>query len=98
MGFGWEILLMGLVAGVQCFTDTSDFVFKHHSNEDIPKILEKIHLLCPNITRVYSLSEPSVLGEPLYLIEFSENPGHHALRKRFPDSRFFFLCLKRCVN
>ena len=31
----------------------------------------------PNITRIYTLSEPSVLGEPLYLIEFSTTPGFH---------------------
>lgn len=81
MGFRWEILLAVFVTGVQSYTDTSNFVFKHHSNEELPLVLDSIHQQCPNITRVYTLAEKSVLGVPLYVMEFSTNPGHHQLSK-----------------
>ncbi|EEB19934.1 carboxypeptidase E precursor, putative [Pediculus humanus corporis] len=73
------MILIFIIGGVRSYTDTSNFTFKHHSNEELPIILREIHSMCPNITRVYTLSEPSVLGEPLYVIEFSENPGYHQL-------------------
>ncbi|KDR10344.1 carboxypeptidase E-like isoform X2 [Zootermopsis nevadensis] len=53
--------------------------FRHHSNEEIPRILASIHERCPNITRIYTLSESSVRGIPLYAIEFSTTPGYHQL-------------------
>ncbi|KAK6633778.1 hypothetical protein RUM44_004385 [Polyplax serrata] len=79
MGFNWQILLVSLIAGVQCYTETSNFVFKHHSNEELANVLKEVHSQCPNVTRLYTLSEPSVLGEPLYVIEFAESPGRHQL-------------------
>ncbi|PSN54662.1 Carboxypeptidase E [Blattella germanica] len=45
--------------------------FKHHNNEELPQILSAIHHKCPNITRVYTLSERSVRGIPLYNLLFS---------------------------
>lgn len=60
---------------------TEEFQFKHHDNEELATILENVHLRCPNITRVYTLSENSVAGNPLLLIEFSDKPGRHELRK-----------------
>lgn len=59
------------------FTTSAEFVWKHHNNEELPLVLEDVHQRCPNITRVYALSEPSVLGVPLYVIELSDNPGFH---------------------
>jgi hypothetical protein len=58
---------------------TSTVEFRHHSNEEIPDILSSIHSRCPNITRVYTLSERSVRGLPLYVVEFSTTPGYHQL-------------------
>lgn len=55
------------------------FEFKHHSNEELGDILDQIHTKCPLITRVYSLSETSVLGNPLLIIEFSDKPGVHEI-------------------
>lgn len=62
-------------------TVSAEFVWKHHSNEELPLVLEEIHENCPNITRVYALSEPSVRNVPLYVIEFSDNPGFHQVCK-----------------
>lgn len=53
------------------------FQFKHHNNEEVLEVLQSIHHKCPNITRVYTLHERSVLGNPLLLIEFSSRPGIH---------------------
>lgn len=57
------------------------FVFKHHNNEELASILDDVHKRCPNITRVYSLTENSVAGNPLLLIEFSDHPGQHEICK-----------------
>lgn len=57
------------------------FQFKHHNNEELATILEDVHSRCPNITKVYALSENSVAGNPLLLIEFSGEPGYHELCK-----------------
>jgi hypothetical protein len=58
---------------------TSTLEFRHHSNDEIPEILSSIHSRCPNITRVYTLSERSVRGLPLYVVEFSTTPGYHQI-------------------
>ena len=41
------------------------------------------HFRCPDITRLYTLSEPSVNGIPLYVLEFTDNPGKHELCKYY---------------
>ncbi|KAL4706500.1 hypothetical protein ACJJTC_015698 [Scirpophaga incertulas] len=56
---------------------SSEFIWKHHNNEELPLVLEEVHEKCPNITRVYALTEPSVRNIPLYVIEFSTTPGFH---------------------
>lgn len=56
---------------------SAEFIWKHHDNEELPLVLDNIHRKCPNITRVYALTEPSVRGVPLYVIEFSDTPGIH---------------------
>lgn len=38
-----------------------------------------MHNQCPDISRLYTLSEPSVRGVPLYVLEFSDKPGHHEI-------------------
>lgn len=40
-------------------------------------LLRDVNIKCKNITRVYALNEGSVLGIPLYVIEFSTKPGRH---------------------
>ncbi|CAK1553699.1 unnamed protein product [Leptosia nina] len=56
---------------------SSEFLWKHHNNEELQLVLEEIHEKCPNVTRVYALTEPSVRNVPLYVIEFSDSPGFH---------------------
>ena len=58
-----------------------DVEFKHHNNTDLASVLQRVHNKCPDITRLYTLSEPSVNGIPLYVLEISDMPGKHELRK-----------------
>ncbi|CAH1967571.1 unnamed protein product [Acanthoscelides obtectus] len=60
---------------------TFAFEFKHHNNEELLRVLQEVNLRCPNISRIYTLSETSVLGVPLYVIEFATRPGHHEILK-----------------
>jgi len=53
--------------------------FKHHNNTELAETLQKVHNRCPDITRLYTLSEPSVNGVSLYVLEISDNPGKHEL-------------------
>ncbi|KAL0892130.1 hypothetical protein ABMA27_015331 [Loxostege sticticalis] len=62
---------------VFCLTVSAEFVWKHHNNEELPLVLEEVHQKCPNISRIYALTEPSVCNVPLYVIEFSDTPGFH---------------------
>lgn len=73
-----------LVLAVVLVGQTRGFEFKHHDNQELFHILRDVNVRCKNITRVYALNEPSVLGIPLYLIEFSTRPGvHEALKPEF---------------
>lgn len=62
-------------------TGSLQFQFKHHNNEELLEVLQDVNSKCPNISRIYTLSENSVLGIPLYVIEFSTKPGHHEVCK-----------------
>ena len=53
--------------------------FSHHNNTMLAAVLQKIHNKCPEVSRLYTLSESSVRGVPLYVLEFSDNPGRHEL-------------------
>ncbi|XP_075216200.1 carboxypeptidase E-like [Lycorma delicatula] len=66
-------LFLSSVAGKQ----NSNFQFKHHNNTELYQVLNDVHSRCPDITRVYTLSETSINHIPLYVIEFSTTPGHH---------------------
>jgi hypothetical protein len=46
----------------------------------------KIHNQCPDVSRLYTLSEPSVNGVPLYVLEFSDMPGRHELME--PEMKY----------
>ncbi|XP_019864666.1 carboxypeptidase E isoform X2 [Aethina tumida] len=63
------------------FGSSPEFQHKHHNNEELLRVLQEVNGKCDNITRLYTLSETSVLGVPLYVIEFSTNPGHHEQMK-----------------
>ncbi|XP_023341961.1 carboxypeptidase E [Eurytemora carolleeae] len=56
-----------------------DVEFVHHNNTMLASVLQKIHNTCPDVSRLYTLSEPSVRGVPLYVLEFSDMPGKHEL-------------------
>ena len=58
-----------------------EFDFKHHDNTELPDVLRAVHRRCPDITRLYTLSETSVRGTPLYVIEFSSSPHKWQPRK-----------------
>jgi len=62
------------------------FVFKHHDNQELNQLLQAVNQKCPDITRLYELSERSVNGWPLTVIEFSDNPGRHELLE--PEFRY----------
>nr|XP_026695250.1 carboxypeptidase Z-like [Ciona intestinalis] len=52
------------------------FQFKHHSQMHLKRMLRKIVHACPDITRFYEIGK-SVERRPLWVIEFSDNPGQH---------------------
>jgi len=60
--------------------------FKHHNNTEMAEVLQQIHNRCPDITRLYTLSETSVNGVPLYVLEFTDRPGKHELME--PEMKF----------
>lgn len=76
-----SVVVVVVVLQVLITTALHPFSFKHHNNAEILKVLEGVHQDCPNITRIYTLSETSVKGTPLYVIEFSTHPGQHEQRK-----------------
>jgi len=47
-----SILLM-IVVGLAM----AEVEFKHHNNTEMAEVLQKIHNTCPDITRLYTLSE-----------------------------------------
>jgi carboxypeptidase E len=57
--------------------DNTNIKFKHHNNRELNELLQEVHRSCPTITRLYELSERSVKGWPLTVIELSDNPGQH---------------------
>lgn len=69
--------LMGLVGRSQGLL--KPFEFRHHDNEEMRLVLEDIAGECSDVSRVATLTEPSVLGTPLYYIEFSKHPGRHQI-------------------
>merc|ERR1711963_927262 len=84
-------LIMMVVRATLLLCITSIFVnaniqFKHHNNTELAAILQQVHNKCPDISRLYTLSEPSVLGVPLYVLEFSDHPGHHELTE--PEMKY----------
>lgn len=89
----YGVLLVVTFAGVAFATAAARehlFHFKHHNNDELLQVLDDVNAKCPNITRIYALSETSVLGTPLYLIEFSTKPGHHEISKYGHNYSIYF--------
>jgi len=70
--------LWALLAFV-AFSARAEVEFKHHNNTEMAAVLQQVHNRCPDITRLYTLSEPSVNGIPLYVLEITDNPGKHEI-------------------
>merc|ERR1719336_260308 len=70
-GWCWATVLLLAAAPA---TLASKLEFKHHNNTELAAILQQVHNQCPDISRLYTLSEPSVRGVPLYVLEFSDKP------------------------
>lgn len=54
--------------------------FVYHSNTQMNSVLKATEERCPEIARTYSIGR-SIEGRDLLVIEFSNNPGKHELRK-----------------
>ncbi|GFO28630.1 carboxypeptidase e [Plakobranchus ocellatus] len=52
-------------------------IFFHHDFEKMVELMIEVNRACPDITRLYNLSEPSVEGRNLTVLEITENPGVH---------------------
>merc|ERR1712241_202628 len=65
--------LLAFAAGVA----NAKVEFKHHNNTELAEVLQQVHNRCPYITRLYTLSEQSVNGVPLYVLEITDHGGKH---------------------
>ena len=75
------LALLLLCTATKSALAVQDVEFKHHNNTELASVLQRVHNQCPDITRLYTLSEPSVNGIPLYVLEISDMPGKHELSK-----------------
>lgn len=53
------------------------FAWKHHDNMELNQILQRVAHECGPIASIYELSERSVNGWPLTVLELSDRPGVH---------------------
>ncbi|XP_059098087.1 carboxypeptidase E-like [Tigriopus californicus] len=81
-----SLLLQGLSVALVASLTSAAVEFKHHNNTELAEVLQRIHNRCPDITRLYTLSETSVNGIPLYVLEITDNPGKHELME--PEMKF----------
>lgn len=56
------------------FTDPIDF--KHHNFKEMTDFLNEYVEKCQRISRLYSVGK-SVQGRDLWVMEITDNPGHH---------------------
>ena len=80
----WVFACLAVALGSEKETQTEDFEYIHHDHPATLAILDKVHKKCPEITRVYNLSETSVQGRELVVIEMTEEPGKHITSKLLP--------------
>lgn len=71
-------LFVAVVTGDKALSEES---LAHLNNAELQEYLVKVHQKCPNITHIYELSQRSVNGWPLLVIEITRNPGKHEARK-----------------
>lgn len=57
--------------------DTSQIIFKHHTNEEMYTLLDSFHQQYPELTRVYTIGKSAKDKKDLMVIEISDNPGVH---------------------
>jgi hypothetical protein len=81
-----KLLLLAVFAVQSAFSAVE---FKHHNNTEMAAVMQQIHNACPDITRLYTLSETSVNGIPLYVLEITDNPGKHE-----PSKSFYLDCVR----
>merc|ERR550517_1814854 len=81
MVVGLTLVLCLSLAAIHC-----NIEFQHHNNTQLAAILQQVHNQCPDISRLYTLSEPSVRAVPLYVLEFSDKPGHHEVTE--PEMKY----------
>merc|ERR1719382_2074137 len=79
-------LLLLLASALHLLHLSNGLDFKHHNNTELAAVLQQVHNACPDVTRLYTLSEPSVLGVPLYVLEFSDRLGRHELME--PEMKY----------
>ncbi|OQV14136.1 Carboxypeptidase E [Hypsibius exemplaris] len=72
---GKVLLLACCCFGFACCRDGLEF--RHHNQAELEQVLLDVAEKCPNITRIYQLENPSVMGAPLLVLEMSDNPGVH---------------------
>ncbi|XP_063864422.1 LOW QUALITY PROTEIN: carboxypeptidase E-like [Scylla paramamosain] len=75
----WVAVAATRAAVVPTESSAPEFQWKHHSNQEVEAVLRQVVSRCPDVTRLYALSEPSVRNVPLWVLELSDNPGHHEL-------------------
>merc|ERR1712038_414029 len=86
MAAGKQVGLFLVLYCVLVTASAGNVEFKHHNNTEMAEVLQQIHNRCPDITRLYTLSETSVNGVPLYVLEFTDRPGKHELME--PEMKF----------
>lgn len=59
----------------------SCFEFKHHDNKELMEVLKNVTKRCPNISRTYDLAMKSVNGQPLTVIQMTNNPRQKTTRE-----------------
>ncbi|XP_072050372.1 carboxypeptidase D-like [Amphiura filiformis] len=72
------LAVVAVVWGSEVEFPGPDYVWEHHNAEALKKVLDDTHKECPELTRIYSPGT-SKLGEELWVIEISDNPGEHEL-------------------
>lgn len=70
------LLMVNLPCQAQDATTDVNVHFKHHSNDDMYKVMQKFATKFPHITRLYSIGK-STRNVDLSVLEISDNPGTH---------------------
>lgn len=77
------LFFVALVSLTEGAVEKDDFNYVHHDYDSTIRLLQEVNSKCPEITRLYNLSEPSVQNRSLIVIEITEHPGTHVVGKLF---------------